>query len=62
MGNDLKLLGSTCAENYQALIRHNAAVEGANTSVTPTEDFQLVLDRYFTTIHQPPFLIEYCMH
>jgi len=31
--------------NLQKLSRHNAAVEGANTSVTPTEDFQLVLDR-----------------
>merc|ERR1712192_225384 len=31
--------------NLQKLSRHNAAVEGANTSVTPTDDFQLVLDR-----------------
>jgi len=31
--------------NLQKLSRHNAAVEGADTSVTPTEDFQLVLDR-----------------
>ena len=76
MGNILQL-SSTCSQKYhkkliwdfflqvffwQALIRHNAAVEGANTSVTPTEDFQLVLDRYFTTVHQPPFLIENVMH
>jgi len=31
--------------NLQKLSRHNAAIEGANTSVTPTEDLQLVLDR-----------------
>jgi len=31
--------------NLQKLSRHNAAMEGANTSVTPTEDLQLVLDR-----------------
>merc|ERR1712025_1265014 len=31
--------------NLQKLSRHNAAAEGADTSVTPTEDMQLVLDR-----------------
>jgi len=31
--------------NLQKLSRHNAAVEGGDTSVTPTEDMQLVLDR-----------------
>ena len=34
----------------KSLFRHNAAMEGVNTSVTPTEDLQLVLDRYYATV------------
>ena len=34
------------------MVRHNAAAEGADTSVTPTEDMQLVLDRYSSTFSE----------
>ena len=47
----------------KSLIRHNAAMEGANTSVTPTEDLQLVLDRYCAFLHlvEQSALVEYLM-
>ena len=41
----------------KSLFRHNAALEGVNTSVTPTEDLQLVLDRYYGIVClSTPFL------
>ena len=48
----------------KSLFRHNSAMESANTSVTPTEDLQLVLDRYFAFPHlvEQPALLEYLMN